>query len=158
MKYRLFLYDKPHWEKNAKVITSVDYASVKDYKTLTPQHNAEEIKKIESETSEDGIDVLHKYLILFLENGETSTFRHSNVILEGIFDVIEYRLHVKNRLYDTYESFTDAKIIADEIIKTMTEYGTYADGAVTIQIYDTRHNELLSVWTITETDVLSEEG
>lgn len=154
MKIRLFVYDKPEWQNDAKLITSIDYCNVESWQVLELPYNADEIEEIESETSEDGIDVMHEYLVLYFKDGKTYVFRYSNVVLEDFEDNIEYKLHVKNQMYDNYETFTDAKIEADEIIKTMTEYGTYADGAVTILRCNKKYNKGEELWIVNQHDLL----
>ena len=75
MKVTLKVYDICKYNPESEVIARPEY-EIKGFKIVSGGTEAEEI---ESMTDRSGIDECHEYLVLELENGETSTFRNSHV-------------------------------------------------------------------------------
>ena len=75
MKVTLKVYDICKYNPESEVIARPEY-EIKGFKIVSGGTEAEEI---ESMTDGSGIDECHEYLVLELENGETSTFRNSHV-------------------------------------------------------------------------------
>lgn len=73
MKINVRLYDKCKYEKDSKEIWNGDYNVEKFEVKEIPQD------EIEKETDGSCVDDYNEYLILYLANGETSTFRNSYV-------------------------------------------------------------------------------
>lgn len=75
MTVKVKIYDKVKYDKDSTKIAEVFY-NIEGFKVVSGGAEAE---MIESETDGNSIDDFHEYLILELEDGETSTFRNSYV-------------------------------------------------------------------------------
>lgn len=78
MKVKVKVYDEVKYSPLSEKVSEVEYDGVKGFDVVSDPTTAEEI---ESHTDSSGIDENHEYLILYFENGETSTFRNSHVDL-----------------------------------------------------------------------------
>lgn len=79
-KVQLDIYSECKYTASAEVFENektVIYDGVTGFEVVT----SEKAKQIEAETDGSCIDDHHEYLILFFENGDTSTFRNSYVDL-----------------------------------------------------------------------------
>lgn len=75
MKVEARVYKGTKYEdKNEPIKVQYD---IKDFKVV----GGDEAERIEAMTDGSGIDENHEYLVLFLMNGETATFRNSHVDL-----------------------------------------------------------------------------
>lgn len=78
MKVKVKVYDEVKYSPLSEKIAEIEYDKVKGFDVVSDPATVEEI---ESRTDGSGIDENHEYLILYFENGETSTFRNSHVDL-----------------------------------------------------------------------------
>lgn len=78
MKVKIKVYDEVKYSPASEKVAEVEYDGVKGFDIVSDPATVEEI---ESHTDGSGIDENHEYLILYFENGETSTFRNSHVDL-----------------------------------------------------------------------------
>ena len=78
MKVKVKIYDEVKYNPLSEKIAEVEYDEVKGFDVVSDPATVEEI---ESCTDGNSIDENHEYLVLYFENGETSTFRNSHVDL-----------------------------------------------------------------------------
>ena len=83
MNAKIKVYDKCKYEADSKKVAEVMYRNIKDYEVVTGNSATE----IGLETDENSRDEYNEYLIITLENGETSTFCNSHVDM-----FIEYKV------------------------------------------------------------------
>ena len=78
MKFKVKVYDEVKYSPLSEKVAEIEYDGVKGFDVVSDPATVEEI-----ESGADGscIDEYHEYLILYFENGETSTFRNSHVDL-----------------------------------------------------------------------------
>lgn len=76
MKVKVKVYDEVKYSPNSEKVAEVEYDGVKGFDVVSDPCTVEEI---ESCTDASGVDENHEYLVLYFENGETSTFRNSHV-------------------------------------------------------------------------------
>ena len=76
MKIKLRSYDVCKYSKDSLVYKILNYDEVK---TIEVIENGPDAWEIESGMSEDEMDPLHEYLVLFFKDGDTATFRNSYV-------------------------------------------------------------------------------
>lgn len=78
MRVKIKVYDTVKYSPLSEKVAEVEYDGVKGFDIVSDPATVEEI-----ESCADGscIDDFHEYLILYFENGETSTFRNSYVDL-----------------------------------------------------------------------------
>lgn len=82
-KVMLDVYKECKYTANKEVFYNhkvVEYDNVIGFEVVT----GEQAKEIEAHTDGSCIDDMHEYLVLYFENGETSTFRNSYVDLFAI--------------------------------------------------------------------------
>ena len=77
MNVYLKLYDGVKYDVNNKKVAEVSYNNIKGFEVVTGERATE----IGLETDENSRDEYNEYLIITLENGETSTFCNSHVDL-----------------------------------------------------------------------------
>lgn len=75
MNVELEVYDMSKYEKDSKVVATVTYENIQGYEVVTGDR-ATEIGNLTDAASRDEEN---EYLIITLENGETSTFCNSHV-------------------------------------------------------------------------------
>lgn len=68
------------YDEYEELISSTKY-EISGYRVLTLEANPEEVRKIESEGDGSCIDRRHRYLVLYLANGETATFCNCHTTL-----------------------------------------------------------------------------
>lgn len=78
MKMKVKVYDEVKYSPLSQKVAEVEYDGVTGFDVVSDPVTVEEI---ENYTDAAGIDENHEYLILYFENGETSTFRNSHVDL-----------------------------------------------------------------------------
>ena len=83
MDAKIKVYNICKYEVGSKKVAEVIYKNIKDYKVVTGNRATE----IGLETDENSRDEYNEYLIITLENGETSTFCNSHVDM-----FIEYKV------------------------------------------------------------------
>ena len=74
MKLSVIVYDKCKYEKDSKEFKRVEYTDVEKFEVKEISES-----EISKETDGSCIDDYNEYLILYLSNGETSTFRNSYI-------------------------------------------------------------------------------
>ena len=74
MEVKVKIYNKSKYEKDSVKVAEIFYI-IKDFEVVT----GEKAKEIEKETDGNSLDEFNEYLVLTLENGETSTFCNSHV-------------------------------------------------------------------------------
>lgn len=78
MKVKVKVYDEVKYSPTSEKVAEVEYDGVKGFDVVSDPATVEEIENC---TDANSIDEYHEYLILYFENGETSTFRNSHVDL-----------------------------------------------------------------------------
>lgn len=78
MKVKVKVYDEVKYSPFSEQVAEVEYDGVKGFDVVS---DPAAVYEIESHTDGNCIDENHEYLVLHLENGETSTFRNSHVDL-----------------------------------------------------------------------------
>lgn len=78
MKMKVKVYDEVKYSPLSQKVAEIEYDGVEGFDVVSDPVTVEEI---ENHTDAAGIDENHEYLILYFENGETSTFRNSHVDL-----------------------------------------------------------------------------
>ena len=73
MKAKVKIYNGVKYEASSEKVAEVEYNNIKGYEVVT----GEKATLIGNETDEASRDDYNEYLIITLENGETSTFRNS---------------------------------------------------------------------------------
>ena len=76
MKVKVKLYDRCKYDKESNKVAEVKY-DILDYKVVY----GEEATKIGEQTDENSRDEYNEYLVLYLADGDTSTFCNSHVDL-----------------------------------------------------------------------------
>ena len=69
-------------------VVSEEFYKISGYRIVDPEHNPDEVKEIEESTDASGIDPESEYLILYLKNGETATFRNSLALMDLHYEKI----------------------------------------------------------------------
>ena len=77
MNVRLKIYNGCKYTNICNKVKEVLYTNIRGFKVVT----GEEATKIGEETDGDSIDEYNEYLVITLEDGNTSTFRNSHVDL-----------------------------------------------------------------------------
>ena len=77
MNVKVKVYNGVKYDRNSEKVTEVEYNNIKGYEVVT----GEKATLIGNETDEASRDEYNEYLIITLENGETSTFCNSHVDL-----------------------------------------------------------------------------
>lgn len=77
MKVKVKVYDRCKYYPESEKVAEVEYNDIKGYEVVT----GEKATLIGNETDEASRDEYNEYLIIFLENRETSTFCNSHVDL-----------------------------------------------------------------------------
>ena len=77
MNVRLKIYDGCKYTNICNKVKEVLYTNIKGFEVVT----GERATKIGEETDEDSRDEYNEYLVITLEDGNTSTFRNSHVDL-----------------------------------------------------------------------------
>ena len=75
MNVKVKLYNGVKYDRNTEKVAEVEYNNIKGYEVVT----GEEATEIGLETDENSRDEYNEYLIITLEDGETSTFCNSHV-------------------------------------------------------------------------------
>ena len=75
MNAKLKIYNGVKYEASSKKLAEVEYTNIRGYEVVT----GDRATKIGLETDKNSRDEYNEYLIITLENGETSTFRNSYV-------------------------------------------------------------------------------
>lgn len=78
MKVLVRVYDEVKYNAGSEKAREVELDNVKSFEVVS---DPKAVYEIESHTDGSCIDEYHEYLVLHLENGETSTFRNSHVDL-----------------------------------------------------------------------------
>lgn len=78
MNVKVKIYDEVKYSPLSEKVAEVKYNNIKGFDVYSDPSTVEEI---ESLTDASGIDEYHEYLVITLENGDTSTFRNSHVDL-----------------------------------------------------------------------------
>lgn len=77
MDVKVKVYNGVKYEKDSKKVAEVEYKNIKGFEVVT----GEKATMIGLETDENSRDEYNEYLIITLDNGETSTFCNSHVDL-----------------------------------------------------------------------------
>lgn len=77
MNVKVIIYDEVKYNPTSAKIAEVEYKNIKGFKVVT----GEEATQIGLTTDENSRDAYNEYLVITLEDGETTTFRNSNVDL-----------------------------------------------------------------------------
>lgn len=77
MNVKVKIYDEVKYNPTSVIIEEVEYKNIKGFKVVT----REEATQIGLKTDENSRDAYNEYLVITLEDGETATFRNSNVDL-----------------------------------------------------------------------------
>lgn len=77
MNVKVKLYNGVKYNVNSKKTAEVEYYNIKGYEVVA----GDKATEIGLETDENSRDEYNEYLIIILENGETSTFCNSHVDL-----------------------------------------------------------------------------
>ena len=75
MNVKVKVYNTVKYNANSKKVAEVEYNNIRGYEVVTGDRATE----IGLETDESSRDEYNEYLIITLEDGETSTFRNSYV-------------------------------------------------------------------------------
>ena len=75
MNVKVKIYNGVKYESSSEKVAEVEYNNVRGYKVVT----GDRATNIGLETDKNSRDEYNEYLIITLENGETSTFRNSHV-------------------------------------------------------------------------------
>lgn len=75
MNVKVKIYNGVKYEISSKKIAEVEYTNIRGYEVVT----GDRATKIGLETDRNSRDEFNEYLIIKLENGETSTFCNSHV-------------------------------------------------------------------------------
>ena len=75
MNVKVKIYNGVKYNANSKKVSEVEYNNIRGYKVVTGERATE----IGLETDENSRDEYNEYLIITLEDGETSTFCNSHV-------------------------------------------------------------------------------
>ena len=84
MNVKIKVYDSCKYEAGSKKAAEVIYKNIKDYEVVT----GDRVTERGFEIDEDIRDEYNEYLIITLENGETSTFCNSHVDMFVEYEVI----------------------------------------------------------------------
>ena len=76
----IVIMDDVKYKESAKEFKEVRYTNVKAFEVVS----GEKAKEIEAHTDGSCIDEYHEYLVLYFEDGNTSTFRNSHVDMFAI--------------------------------------------------------------------------
>lgn len=77
MNVKVKIYNGVKYDLNSEKIAEVEYNNIKGFEVVTGKRATE----IGNETDENSRDEYNEYLVITLENGETSTFCNSHVDL-----------------------------------------------------------------------------
>ena len=75
MKLKIKVYNGVKYDRNSEKVAEVEYNNIKGYEVVTGERATE----IGLETDENSRDDFNEYLIITLEDGETTTFCNSHV-------------------------------------------------------------------------------
>ena len=75
MDVKVKLYNGVKYEASSEKVAEVEYKNIKGFEVVT----GDEATLIGLETDENSRDEYNEYLVITLENGETSTFCNSHV-------------------------------------------------------------------------------
>ena len=77
MNVKVKVYNGVKYDRNSKKVAEVEYNNIRGYEVVT----GERATKIGEETDGNSRDEYNEYLLITLEDGDTSTFRNSHVDL-----------------------------------------------------------------------------
>ena len=75
MNVKVKIYNGVKYESSSEKVAEVEYTNIRGYEVVT----GDRAKKIGLETDKNSRDEHNEYLIITMENGETSTFCNSHV-------------------------------------------------------------------------------
>ena len=78
MKVKVIVYDEVKYSPFSEKVAEIEYNRVKGFDVVSDPAAVDEIESMADASS---IDENHEYLVIYFENGETSTFGNSHVDL-----------------------------------------------------------------------------